>query len=90
MDPNNSEILYASSYQRRRHVFTLINGGPESAIHKSTDAGKTWRKLKKGLPGGDVGRIGLTVSPVNTNVLYAIIEAAAMLSHLLSPLTKHL
>lgn len=76
MDPENPDVLYATSYQRRRHVFTLINGGPESAIYKSTDAGKSWRKLKKGLPGGDVGRIGLAVSPVNTNVIYAIIEAA--------------
>src|ERR1051326_8946197 len=42
MDPTNPDILYAASYQRRRHVFTLIDGGPESAIYKSTDAGKTW------------------------------------------------
>ncbi|MCD4680207.1 MAG: hypothetical protein K8S00_07450 [Bacteroidales bacterium] len=75
MDPGNADVLYAVAYQRRRHVFTLINGGPESAIHKSTDAGKSWRKLKKGLPGGDVGRIGIAISPVNTNFLYAIIEA---------------
>jgi photosystem II stability/assembly factor-like uncharacterized protein len=75
-DPRNPDILYAASYQRRRRVFTLINGGPESAIYKSEDAGKTWNKLKSGLPGGDVGRIGLTISPVNPDVVYAIIEAA--------------
>ncbi len=75
MDPRNPDVLYAASYQRRRHVWTLLNGGPESAIYKSTDAGKTWNKLKSGLPSGDVGRIGLAISPVNPDYVYAIIEA---------------
>ncbi|MDL1892724.1 glycosyl hydrolase, partial [Sphingobacteriales bacterium CHB3] len=74
MDPRNPDVLYAAAYQRRRHVFTLINGGPESAIYKSEDAGKSWRKLAGGLPTGDVGRIGLAISAVNPDVLYAIIE----------------
>ena len=76
MDPRNPDVLYASSYQRRRRVWTLINGGPESAIYKSEDAGKTWRKLTEGLPKVDMGRIGLAVSPANPDVVYAIIEAA--------------
>jgi len=76
IDSNNPDTLYAASYQRRRHVWTLINGGPESAIHKSTDAGATWNKLRTGLPNVEMGRIGLTISPVDTNVLYATIEAA--------------
>jgi photosystem II stability/assembly factor-like uncharacterized protein len=76
MDPSNPEILYASAYQRRRHVYTLIDGGPESAIYKSTDAGASWNKLKSGLPTEDMGRIGLAVSPVDPNVVYATIEAA--------------
>jgi photosystem II stability/assembly factor-like uncharacterized protein len=76
MDPSDPDVLYAASYQRRRHVWTLINGGPESAIYKSTDAGKSWNKLKSGLPSGDVGRIGLAISPVNPDYVYAIIEAA--------------
>ncbi len=76
MDPRNPDILYAASYQRRRHTWTLINGGPEGAIHKSTDGGKNWRKLSKGIPAGDIGRIGLAISPVNPDYLYAIIEAA--------------
>jgi photosystem II stability/assembly factor-like uncharacterized protein len=76
MDPRSSNVLYATSYQRRRHVWTLLNGGPESAIWKSTDAGATWRKLDKGIPKVDLGRIGLAVSPVNPDVIYAIIEAA--------------
>jgi photosystem II stability/assembly factor-like uncharacterized protein len=76
MDPSNPDILYASAYQRRRHVYTLIDGGPESAIYKSTDAGATWNKLKSGLPTVDMGRIGLAVSPADPNVVYATIEAA--------------
>src|SRR5271167_3316293 len=50
LDPSNPDVVYAAAYQRRRHVFTLIDGGPESAIYKSTDAGATWNKLKSGLP----------------------------------------
>ncbi len=75
MDPRNPDVLYASSYQRRRHVYTLINGGPESAIYKSTDAGATWRKLTEGLPKADMGKIGMDISPVDADVLYAVIEA---------------
>jgi len=75
-DPSDPDILYAAAYQRRRHVYTFIDGGPESAIYKSTDAGATWNKLKSGLPTEDMGRIGLAVSPVDPNVVYATIEAA--------------
>src|SRR5262245_11963950 len=75
MDPSNPDVLFAASYQRRRHFFTLINGGPEAAIHKSTDAGKTWSKLSSGLPKLEMGRIGLAISPVNPNIVYASIEA---------------
>jgi photosystem II stability/assembly factor-like uncharacterized protein len=75
IDPSNPDIVYAAAYQRRRHVFTLIDGGPESAIYKSTDAGATWNKLKSGLPEVDMGRIGLAVSPADPNVVYATIEA---------------
>ncbi|HSF14225.1 MAG TPA: glycosyl hydrolase [Vicinamibacteria bacterium] len=75
MDPRNPDVLVAASYQRRRHVWTLIDGGPESAIYKSTDAGASWAKVTKGLPTGDVGRIGLAQSPAEPDVVYAIIEA---------------
>lgn len=74
-DPRDPDVLYASAYQRRRRVWTLINGGPESALYKSTDAGETWRKLKEGLPEVDMGRIGLGISPVNPDVVYAQVEA---------------
>lgn len=75
-DPRNPDILYAASYQRRRHVFTLINGGPESGVYKSIDAGANWEKCKTGLPKVDMGRIGLSISPADPDVIYAIIEAA--------------
>jgi len=74
MDPRNPDVLYAASHQRRRRVFTKIDGGPESRIYKSTDGGANWKKLTKGIPGGDVGRIGLALSPVNPDVIYALIE----------------
>ncbi|MFN3305676.1 MAG: VPS10 domain-containing protein [Candidatus Kapaibacteriota bacterium] len=74
MDPRNPDVLYCASYQRRRHVWTLINGGPEAAIYKTTDGGKNWEKLQNGLPSGDLGRIGLGLSPANPDYIYAIIE----------------
>ena len=76
LDPRDPNTMYAAAYQRRRHVWTLIDGGPESAIHKSTDGGKTWKKITSGLPGGDLGRIGLAISPMKPDVVYAIVEAA--------------
>jgi photosystem II stability/assembly factor-like uncharacterized protein len=76
LDPRDPDVVYASAYQRQRRVWTLIDGGPESALYKSTDAGVTWRKLTKGLPAVDLGRIGLDISPANPDVVYAIVEAA--------------
>lgn len=74
MDPRNPDILYAAAHQRERRVYSKINGGPESAIYKSVDAGKTWNKLTRGLPSGDVGRIGLAIAPPNPDIIYAMIE----------------
>jgi photosystem II stability/assembly factor-like uncharacterized protein len=76
MDPRNPDILIAASYQRRRHVWTLINGGPGSAIHRSTDGGKTWKKITSGLPNVELGRIGLAIAPSDPDMVYAIVEAA--------------
>jgi len=75
-DPQNPDILYATSEQRRRHVFTHISGGPESKVFKSTDGGETWREIMKGLPKVDIGGMGIAVSPVDSNVVYLIMEAA--------------
>ncbi len=75
ISPNDPDTIVASTYQRRRHVWTLINGGPGSGVQKTTDGGKTWQKLKNGLPEGDLGRIGLALAPSAPNIIYAIIEA---------------
>lgn len=75
VDPRDPDVMYCSSYQRRRHVWTLINGGPEAAMYKSVDGGKNWDKLTSGLPGGYVGRIGMAISPVNPDYIFALIEA---------------
>lgn len=76
MDPKDPDLLIAASYQRRRHVWTLIDGGPECGLHRSTDGGATWTKVRSGLPGADLGRIGLAMSPADPRVVYALIEAA--------------
>ncbi|MFN8338456.1 MAG: glycosyl hydrolase [Saprospiraceae bacterium] len=75
MDPRDNKVLYAAFHQRMRKVHTYIGGGPESALYKSTDAGATWNKLQNGLPSGDLGRIGIDISPVNPDYLYAVVEA---------------
>ena len=68
--------MYASAYQRRRRQWTLIDGGPESAIYRSADGGETWEKASRGLPGGDIGRIGLTISEADHHTVYAIVTAS--------------
>ncbi|HYC84413.1 MAG TPA: glycosyl hydrolase, partial [Chryseosolibacter sp.] len=75
MDPRDPNVLYAAFHQRMRKVFTYIGGGPESALFKTTDGGKTWQKLEGGLPGGELGRIGLAISMVNPDILFAVVEA---------------
>ena len=75
-DPRNPDVLYATSEQRRRHIFTKIGGGPETAVYKSTDAGATWEKIINGLPSVDLGGTGLAVSPVNPDIIYLSLEAA--------------
>ena len=76
IDPTNPDRLVAASYQRRRHQWTLIDGGPESGIYKSDDAGNNWSRVRGGLPMGDIGRIGLSFSPAQSHLIYAKIEAA--------------
>ena len=75
-DPRNPDLLYAATYQRRRHTWTLIDGGPGSGIWKTSDGGATWKKLDNGLPKEDMGRIGLAIAPSKPDVVYAVIEAA--------------
>ena len=73
--PDNFDVIVASTYQRRRHVWVLINGGPGSGIHRTTDGGENWTEVKAGMPSDDMGRIGLAMAPSNPDTLYAIIEA---------------
>jgi photosystem II stability/assembly factor-like uncharacterized protein len=75
LDPRDPEVVYAASYQRRRHTGMLIAGGPEAGIFKSIDGGATWKKLAQGLPAVDLGRIALALSPQNPDVVYASITA---------------
>ncbi|MCA0389548.1 MAG: glycosyl hydrolase [Bacteroidetes bacterium] len=75
-DSRNPDIMYATSEQRRRHVYGKIGGGPESAVYKSEDGGETWEKIMKGLPSVHLGGMGIDISPVNPDVLYLIVEAA--------------
>jgi photosystem II stability/assembly factor-like uncharacterized protein len=72
MDPSDSSILYAAAWQAV--AGTPDEGGPESGIYKSTDAGESWTKLANGLPGGPLGRIGLDVAPGNPDVVYAFVD----------------
>lgn len=76
MDPRDPDVLYAASHQRRRHVYTYVGGGPGSGIHKSTDGGKTWNRINKGLPKTELGRIGLAISQADAEIIYAIVEAS--------------
>ena len=76
MDPSNHDILYASSYDRRRWAWSFRTAGPGSGIYKTTDGGESWTKLTNGLPGGMLGKIGLAIYPKIPKILYATIDNA--------------
>ncbi|MFT5138406.1 MAG: photosystem II stability/assembly factor-like uncharacterized protein [Rhodothermales bacterium] len=73
--PANPDIVYAAAYERRRHVWGLMAGGTNGGIYKSGDAGANWKKLAKGLPEVDVGKIGLEVTKADPSLVYATIES---------------
>src|SRR5215471_4305351 len=76
LDPRNPDILLAATHQRQRRYFGMIHGGPESALYRSIDAGKTWTQVRGGFPnGGDLGRIGLNYAPQNPSIIYAEVES---------------
>ncbi len=75
MDPNNPRVLYASAWRVERKPWTLISGNDKGGIWKSTDGGDSWTKLGGGLPTGLVGKIDVTVSPANSNRVWALLEA---------------
>jgi photosystem II stability/assembly factor-like uncharacterized protein len=74
-DPKTPDVLYAGTYQRRRHVGQMIGGGPDGGVFKTKDGGKNWTKLTNGLPPGEVGRIALAVDPKKPGRVYALIDA---------------
>ncbi len=74
LDPSDPDIMYAATYDKRRKPWTFNAGGPGSGIYKSTNGGKSWKKLGGGLPSGVLGRIGIDVSASNPDILYANIE----------------
>src|SRR5512137_1148060 len=80
MDPANSQVLYASMYQRRRTACCMNGGGPGSGIFKSTDAGETWNRLTSGIPEGPLGRIAIDVYRRKSSILYATIEGPVQAS----------
>ena len=73
--PGDPDTVFAAAYQRRRHIWSFLAGGPGSGIHKSTDGGRSFRRVTKGLPEGDLGKIGLAVTPADPRLLYATVEA---------------
>ena len=75
-DPKNSSVVYATLWQVRRQPWTFNSGGPGSGLYKSTDGGVTWNQLTgNGLPSGNWGRVGVSVSGADSNRVYAMIEA---------------
>ena len=76
IDPKNAEVLYATTWDLKRTPYSLESGGSNSKMFKSSDGGKSWQDLtsKEGFPKGLLGIMGIAVSPLNSNRLYAIIE----------------
>ncbi|MFA6129166.1 MAG: hypothetical protein WC699_17845 [Bacteroidales bacterium] len=74
MNRTHPEILYAASYEKMRTAWTFEPGGKGSRIYKTVDGGSSWKMLEKGLPGGDIGRIGIDIHRGNPDILYAAIQ----------------
>ena len=74
LDPTNPDVVYAATWQRHRTVAAYLGGGPGSGIHKSIDGGVTWQKITEGIPKANMGKIGLAISPFNSEIIYAAIE----------------
>jgi len=71
---DNGRVMYAALYQRRRRAWGFIGGGPHSGLYRSMDGGDTWQKLTNGLPQGNMGRIGISISKSHPNIVFAIVE----------------
>jgi len=75
MDPQDPNVLYAAMWDVRREPWNFRSGGPGSGLFKSTDGGANWHEVRKGLPQGDLGRIGIAVAASNPSRVYAVVEA---------------
>jgi photosystem II stability/assembly factor-like uncharacterized protein len=75
IDPKNSQTIYASTWEFRRKPYAFSSGGKGSAVFKSLDGGKIWKKLSNGLPTGEFGRVAMALAPSEPNNLFAIVEA---------------
>lgn len=73
IDPRNPDLLYAATWDRHRTVAAYLGGGPGSGIHRSRDGGETWEKIESGIPGSNLGKIGLAISPQDPDVVYAAV-----------------
>ncbi len=73
IDPRNPDLLYAATWDRHRTVAAYLGGGPGSGIHRSRDGGETWEKIESGIPGSNLGKIGLAISPQDPDVIYAAV-----------------
>lgn len=77
-DPKNPDVLYAATWERARTAANFLESGPGSGIWKSVDAGRTWKRLASGLPGGTaVGRIGLAIAASRPQTVYAVLDNQA-------------
>jgi photosystem II stability/assembly factor-like uncharacterized protein len=74
MDRSHPDTLYAATYECMRRPWRIADGGPASAIYKTTDGGANWKKLGGGLPEGAIGRIGLDLYQKNPSILYAVVD----------------
>ncbi len=76
MDPNNPEVLFAAIWEAYRISYKMSSGGPDSGLFKTSDGGETWTEITRnpGMPSGIIGKIGVVVSPADSNRVYAIVE----------------
>ncbi len=75
MDPSDNKTMYAAAWERERKAWNNVAFGEGSGLYKTTDAGKTWKRLTKGLPAGEyTGRFGLAIAPSDPKIIYALLD----------------
>lgn len=75
--PGNPDVVFATAWRTQRKPWTIISGGPseDGGLYKSVDGGDSWRRITEGLPGGLIGRMDLAISPADSSIVYALVEA---------------